>query len=204
MTKVVAITGGIGSGKSEVCRIFAESGFAFQYNADARAKALYVEYPALLVAIETELGERFTDPEGNFMPHILAARIFNDQEALNKVEGLLFPVMLEDFAAFAEASDAEMVVFESATMLEKPQFDGFADKVILVDAPFQTRLDRACSRDGASREAVLARMRAQTLMNDLSEGAHDPRVDYVIVNDSTLEVLRERTRKTIELLTENI
>lgn len=204
MTKVVAITGGIGSGKSEVCRIFAESGFASQYNADARAKALYVEYPALLETIETELGERFTDPEGHFLSHRLAARIFNDQDALNTVEGLLFPVMMEDFAAFAEASDAEMVVFESATMLEKPQFDGFADKVILVDAPFQTRLDRACSRDGASREAVLARMRAQTLMNDLSEGAHDPRVDYVIVNDSTLEVLRERTRKTIELLTENI
>lgn len=204
MTKVVAITGGIGSGKSEVCRIFAESGFTSQYNADARAKALYSEYPALLESIENELGESFTDQDGNFMPQRLAARIFNDKEALKTVEGLLFPVMMEDFAAFAKAGNVAMVVFESATMLEKPQFDGFADKVILVDAPFETRLGRACARDGASREAVLARMRAQTLMNELSDGGSDPRVDYVIMNDSTLEVLRERTRKTIELLTENI
>lgn len=204
MTKVVAITGGIGSGKSEVCRIFAESGFTAQYDADARAKALYREYPALLASIENELGEKFTDQDGNFMPQRLAARIFNDQEALQTVEGLLFPVMMEDFAAFAKASNAEMVVFESATMLEKPQFDGFADKVILVDAPFQTRLDRACSRDGVSREAILVRMRAQKLMNDLSEGATDPRVDHVILNDSSLDELRAETGKIIELLTENI
>lgn len=204
MTKVVVITGGIGSGKSEVCRIFADEGFAAQYNADARAKALYIEYPSLLEAIEDALGCVLKDDEGKFQPSLLAARIFADRTALETVESLLFPVMMDDFAIFAERSGAEYVVFESATVLEKPQFDGFADKVILVDAPFETRLGRACARDGASREAVLARMRAQTLMNELSQGGSDPRVDYVIMNDSSFEVLRRRTRKTIELLTENI
>ena len=204
MTKVVVITGGIGSGKSEVCRIFADEGFAAQYNADSRAKALYVENPSLLEDIENELGCPMRDGEGNFQPSLLSARIFSDRTALERVESLLFPVMMDDFASFAERSGAEYVVFESATVLEKPQFDGFADKVILVDAPFETRLGRACARDGASREAVLARMRVQTLMNELSQGGTDPRVDYVIMNDSTLDVLRERTVKTIELLTENI
>lgn len=204
MTKVVVITGGIGSGKSEVCRIFADEGFAAQYNADSRAKALYVENPSLLEAIENELGCPMRDGEGVFQPSLLSARIFSDRTALERVESLLFPVMMDDFASFAERSGAEYVVFESATVLEKPQFDGFADKVILVDAPFETRLGRACARDGASREAVLARMRVQTLMNELSQGGTDPRVDYVIMNDSTLDVLHERTIKTIELLTENI
>ena len=204
MTKVVVITGGIGSGKSEVCRIFADEGFDAQYNADFRAKALYVEYPTLLEEIENELGCSLKDEGGNFQPSLLSARIFTDKAALETVESLLFPVMMDDFASFAERSGAEYVVFESATVLEKPQFDGFADKVILVDAPLETRLERACARDGATREAVLARMRAQTLMNELSQGGSDTRVDYVIMNDSTLDVLRERTRKTIELLTENI
>lgn len=204
MTKVVVITGGIGSGKSEVCRIFSDEGFVAQYNADSRAKALYVEYPALLEAMQDSLGCSLKDGQGNFQPALLSDRIFSDRTALETVEGLLFPVMMDDFASFVERSGAEYVVFESATILEKPQFDGFGDMVILVDAPFDTRLARACARDGATRGAVLARMRAQTLMNELSEGAADPRVDYVIMNDSTLEVLRERTRKTIELLTVNI
>ena len=204
MTKVVVITGGIGSGKSEVCRIFADNGFAAQYNADSRAKALYVEYPSLLEAMQNRLGCSLKDDKGDFQPALLSARIFSDKEALEAVESLLFPVMMEDFASFAKRSGSEYVVFESATVLEKPQFDGFADKVILVDAPLETRLERACARDGASREAVLARMRAQTLMNELSQGGSDTRVDYVIMNDSTLDVLRERTMKTIELLTENI
>ena len=203
MTKVVAITGGIGSGKSEVCRIFAESGFASQYNADARAKALYVEYPALLEAIETELGERFTDPEGHFLSHKLAARIFNDQDALNTVEELLFPVMMEDFAAFAEASDAEMVVFESATMLEKPQFDGFADIVLLVDAPFEIRLERACRRDGASKEAIMARMNSQRLMNELSEGLEDSRITYRVLNVGTRQDLERNVLSVLTKLENN-
>ena len=89
MTKVVVITGGIGSGKSEVCRIFADNGFAAQYNADSRAKALYVEYPSLLEAMQNRLGCSLKDDKGNFQPALLSARIFSDKAALETVESLL-------------------------------------------------------------------------------------------------------------------
>ena len=191
--KILAVTGGIGSGKSEVCRILAENGLTLQYNADSRAKALYMECPGLLDRIEKELGERFTDAEGNFVPSRLAAVIFSDAAALEKVEALLFPEMIRDFhRMMAEAAEDQIVVFESATFLEKKQFDGFADIVLLVDAPFEIRLERACRRDGASKEAIMARMNSQRLMNELSEGLEDSRITYKVLNDGTRQKLEQK------------
>ena len=197
--KILAVTGGIGSGKSEVCRIMAENGLALQYNADSRAKELYVECPGLLDEIEKELGERFTDAEGNFVPSRLAAVIFSDAAALEKVEALLFPEMIRDFhRMMAEAAQDQIVVFESATFLEKKQFDGFADIVLLVDAPFDMRLERACRRDGASKEAIIARMKNQRLMNELSEGLEDSRITYRVLNVGTRQDLE---RNVLSVLT---
>lgn len=197
MMKVLVITGGIGSGKSEVCRILARKGLTTQYNADSRVKELYVTSPGLLESIEMSLGVRLCDDGGRFVPALLAQRIFSDRQALKTVESLVFPALVEDFRSFARHSGSEIVVFESATILEKPQFDGFGDKVVLVDAPVQVRLERACSRDGADRTAVKARMDNQKLMNALSEGASDSRIDAVIINDATMDILEERIEKTM-------
>ena len=196
--KVLAVTGGIGSGKSEVCRILADKGLTLQYNADSRAKALYVERPGLLCRIEASLGCRFRDEEGNFIPSRLAAVIFTDDGALEKVEALLFPEMIRDFHKVMEAAaEDQIVVFESATFLEKKQFDGFADIVLLVDAPFGIRLERACRRDDATKEAVIARMKSQKLMNELSEGHEDPRISYKVLNDGTTQELEEKVLRVL-------
>lgn len=197
---VIVITGGIGSGKSEVCRILKNMGFCAQYNADMRAKALYEEHPSLLADIESTLGCSLRDEDGRFVPARLAARIFNEPNSLELVEARLFPVMLDDFASFAGNCGERVVVFESATVLEKPQFEGFGDKIILVDAPFEVRLERACRRDGADPEKVLARMQNQKLMNELSDGGEDPRIDCRIVNDCSLDELVCRTKIAINSL----
>lgn len=196
--KVLAVTGGIGSGKSEVCRILAENGIALQYNADSRAKALYLECPGLLEAIENALSCRLRDEDGRFIPSRLAAVIFSDGAALEKVEALLFPEMISDFQrVMAEAEEDQIVVFESATFLEKKQFDGFADIVLLVDAPFGVRLERACRRDGASKEAIMARMKSQKLMNELSEGHEDPRINHKVLNDGTTQELEQKVMSVL-------
>lgn len=190
--KILVITGGIGSGKSEVCRILAQKGLTVQYNADAKVKELYDTVPGLLESIEDRLGCCLRDEAGKFVPRCLAQRIFVDRQALETVESLVFPALMEDFLAFAGNSGSPFVVFESATILEKPQFDGFGDKVILVDAPVSMRMERACRRDGADREAVKARMANQKKMNALSEGATDPRIDAVIVNDGSIAILEQK------------
>lgn len=201
MMKVLVITGGIGSGKSAVCRILHEAGVTAQYNADERVKALYSAHPTLLNDIQTSLGCVLRNEDGDFVPAMLASRIFSDPQALLIVESLVFPALMEDFKAFAQAHEEEdILVFESATILEKPQFEGFGDKVVLVDAPYEVRLERACARDEVDKAAVEARMANQKLMNRLSEGGYDPRIDAVIMNDSDFEQLRIRTYKTMTVL----
>ena len=197
MMRILVITGGIGSGKSEVCRILAYKGLDAQYNADLKVKELYSSVPGLLETMENRLGCILKDSNGNFVPQWLAQIIFSDRKALETVESLVFPVLIEDFKSFAEDSGSDIVVFESATILEKPQFKGFGDKVLLVDAPVHVRLERACRRDGAEREAVKARMANQILMNSLSDGAEDERIDAVIVNDGTIDMLEEKIEKTM-------
>ena len=190
--KIVVVTGGIGSGKSVVCRVMRGKGWTAQYNADARVKALYSEKAGLLESLENSL----RDDDGVFQPRSLAQVIFSDKEALKKVEALVFPALLEDFEAYRKKNaGAEVIIFESATILEKPQFDGFGDVTVLVDAPLQTRLERACERDKASVEAVQARMANQPLMNSLSQGNNDSRVDFVLENTSGLAELESKVEE---------
>ena len=91
-----------------------------------------------------------------------------------------------------------MVAFESATVLEKEQFDDFGDIILLVDAPMDVRLSRACSRDGADKAKVQERMAAQPLMNSISDGGACERVDCVILNDGSIEELEQKLTEFVE------
>lgn len=193
---VVVVTGGIGSGKSSVCRMMYERGWTAQYDADARVKALYVEDNGLLASIEEALDCVLRDGNGVFQPRLLAQRIFSDKDALARVESLVFPELIEDFEKFKRRNAGEeVIVFESATILEKPQFDDLPDIVVLVDASLELRASRATSRDGTDIEAVRSRMASQPLMNRLSQGETDPRVDFAICNDGTPAELADKVEE---------
>ncbi len=197
MMKILVVTGGIGSGKSEVCRMISEVFGYPVYNADERVKLLYDTDPDLLPSIEEALGETFRNQDGDFSASLLATRIFGDAESLDIVEGFVFPALMKDFSSWCDEKDAEVAVFESATVLEKEQFKGFGDFVLLVDAPIGLRLERACSRDGVGKEKVQARMARQKLMNMYSEGTAEPEADAVIINDGDLTGLRDKVVRTM-------
>ena len=205
MMDILVVTGGIGSGKSEVCRILEEVYGCGVYNADERVKMLYDVHPTLLNDIETMLGDTLRDDQGRFVPARLSARIFSDRSLLKRVEGLVFPALMDDFKLWAAGyADDRFVVFESATVLEKPEFKGFGDKVVLVDSLVETRLERACLRDSAPRESIYARMLNQKMMNSISDGEMIPDVDAVIHNLGTLSDLRYSTIRVIRKLYENL
>lgn len=196
---IIVVTGGIGSGKSEVCRIIQEYYGCGVYCADRRVKELYDASPGLLDEIEAELGVLLRNSDGVFVPRLLADVIFNDRDALETVESIVFPVLLKDFELWsASYEEARFVVFESATILEKPQLKGFGDMILLVDAPFETRLERACQRDMVQREKMLERMHNQTLMNGISEGVVRPEVDAVIQNTGSVSELKLKVREVID------
>ena len=198
MMEILVVTGGIGSGKSEVCRILHEEFGCGVYNADRRVKQLYDVHPTLLEDIESMTGVGMRDEDGRFVPSRLSALIFSDRKILEAVERLVFPALKDDFGKWKESyATDDFVVLESATILEKPELDGFGDKIIVVDAPMSERMERASVRDGVTKESICARMQNQKMMNSISEGDIVPEVDYVIHNTGSLEDLRCSTLRAV-------
>lgn len=173
--RTLAVTGGIGSGKSAVCRIMAAKGVPV-YDSDSRTKALYDD-PYLLDRLESAMSAGLRDIQGRLDRKRLAALVFSDPSRLAELEKVVHPYVLDDFIRWRksvekefrdgelkwsqDAGDVPFAVIESAIILEKPLFRNVADKVLIVDAPEQMRLERAMERDNASEQEIRERMRRQ-------------------------------------------
>lgn len=178
----VAITGGIGSGKSTVSEILRELGVAV-YNSDIRAKELMTESESLREALVERFGAEVYTAEGLNRAY-LAERVFANEDELKALNGIVHPAVMADFDAWAEVQEGSYVVLESAILFEA-KLDDRVDVVVSVMAPEALRVERAMARDGASREQIEARIRAQ-----MSDDERSDRSRYAIVNID-LEELRE-------------
>lgn len=154
----IGITGGIGSGKSTVCRLLAERGVAV-YDSDARAKALMNESEALREALVAAFGQECYSTEGLDRGY-LARQVFGNEEALARLNGIVHPAVKEDFRRWAEQQCGTYVVLESAILFESG-FDKEVDATLAVMAPLEERIRRTIARDGVSRESVLQRIAHQ-------------------------------------------
>lgn len=154
----VGVTGGIGSGKSTVCRLFAERGIAV-YDSDSQAKRLMEESDMLRAALVGAFGTECY-AEGRLNRRYLAGRVFGDAEALARLNALVHPAVREDFRMWAERQSGPYVILESAILFEAG-FENEVDTTLAVLAPAEERIKRCMERDGASREEVLRRMASQ-------------------------------------------
>lgn len=170
----VAICGGIGSGKSTVCQMFAERGVAL-YDSDSRAKALMNESEELRNALVAEFGEECY-ADGALNRPYLASRVFGSEEQLAKLNSIVHPAVKADFLRWAEGQEGDYCILESAILFESG-FDAVVDKTVAVLAPLPLRIERAMARDGASREQIEARVKAQ-----MSDDELVARADFAIVN----------------------
>ncbi|MCQ2143660.1 MAG: dephospho-CoA kinase [Bacteroidales bacterium] len=193
----ILLTGGIGSGKSAVSRLLANHGGAV-YDSDSMAKSLYERVPGLVGRLEEALGRPLRGADGAFSRGLLAAAIFGPDsgEDRKKVEEIVHPAVFEDYREWRQSlPEVPFTVFESAIVLKTGYPEMIADYVIFVDAPLEVRIERVMERDGASREAALARISAQ---DGVDPG--DPRIDFIVDNGGDLESLSEK----IEILIEKI
>lgn len=164
--KTILVTGGIASGKSEVCAHLVSRGYPV-YDSDSRTKALYNSVPGLKQKIEAALG----------VPFSKISVIFSDAALREKLEALVYPEVLKDFLAWRASCTGNVVFFESAVALDKSIFEGLWDEVWLVKAPLEARLKRnpkAESRLGSQREP------------------DDSEADIVIENNSSIEELHNK------------
>ncbi len=157
----LAITGGIGSGKSYVARQMSQLLGIPVYDSDANAKRLNEESPQIRQGLMDMVGSEVYDANGHLNKAILASFLFASEENARKVNALVHPVVKEDFLRWASRQTAQVVAIETALLAESG-IDLVVDKIIRVDAPLETRIQRAMQRDGATREQILARMSKQT------------------------------------------
>lgn len=183
----IGITGGIGSGKSTVCRLFAQKGVAV-YDSDAAAKRLMQQDDALRVRLTERFGAG-TFRDGQLDRGYLAGVVFSDPQALADLNALVHPVVMADFDAWAARQEGPYVILESAILFEAG-LETCVDKTVAVLAPRELRIERTCRRDGCDAEAVRRRIAAQ-----LDDDALCARADFTLVN-----ILEEELEPNVSLL----
>ena len=171
---IVGLTGGIGSGKTTVAKFFVELGVPV-YNSDKEAKKLMKSSKKVKKEIIELLGENAY--KGKRLNKIyISDKIFKNKSLLTELNSIVHPAVRKHFLRWTKRQDSPYVIQETAIIFENSGQD-FYDKIILVTAPEEERIQRVMARSGISKNAILARLKNQWL--DIKK---EPLSDYVIVN----------------------
>jgi dephospho-CoA kinase len=191
--KVVGLTGGIGTGKTEVAGILRELG-AQVLSADHLAHETYLPGTTGWEKIVEEFGRQVLAPGGEIDRKALGAMVFQDAARLGRLNAIVHPLTRELIALRLRRlsdEDCRVAVVEVALLVEAIRMDvawtALIDEVWVVVAPEDLVVERAVSRGGLDAEAVRARVHAQATQDERREIA-----DVIIENDGRLELLRNR------------
>ena len=192
--KIIGLTGGIGSGKSTVAGFIEELGFPVYYS-DVRAKEIVNDNENLKNDIRRLLGENAYDESGRYNRKYVADLVFNNDELLKQLNGLIHPAVKLNFENWVASQKTEFVFKETALLFELKLNEG-CYKTILVTADDNIRIKRVMDRDGKTYREVEAVMTKQMPEKDKVKKA-----DFVIYNNSNIEDLKAETEKTLLKLT---
>jgi dephospho-CoA kinase len=177
----IGITGGIGSGKTTVCRIFELLGVSVYY-ADVRAKMLMQTDPELIEGIKTVFGREVYSGR-TLNRALLGSIVFGNAERLQQLNGLVHPAVFRDFDIWSIEQTGHYVLKEAAILFESGSSKDCA-YTILVKSPVDLRTSRVMLRDGISKEDVLKRMDKQ-----MSDEEKEKLASFIILNDETQLVI---------------
>ncbi|MDR3704525.1 MAG: dephospho-CoA kinase [Paludibacteraceae bacterium] len=178
----IGITGGIGSGKTIISSLLKGMGYPV-FDADTESKRLCNEYEPLKQKLTVAFGKEIYDNTGQLNKAAFATIIFNDPRKLQLANSIIHPQVIEAFLAWAACNQSKLVFVESAILLECA-LESQVDKIVVVTAPEDVRIQRVMSREGVGAEAVKARMK-----NQLPEPQRLAKADYVISNDYVTPVI---------------
>ena len=179
---IIGLTGGIGSGKTAVSDSFEALGIDV-VDADLASRVVVQKGKPCLLKIAQHFGEDILTKEAELDRAKLREIIFKSEEEKNWLESLLHPAIANQIQNELNASKSPYTILVSPLLLETNQKD-FCSKVLAVDVPVETQVERTLKRDGVSKEQVQAIINSQISRNDRLNLA-----DEVIVNDGTLEDL---------------
>lgn len=173
----VGLTGGLGSGKTTVAKIFEEYGIPVFY-ADDEAKKITSSSQKVKDQLIKEFGPQLYS-NGKLDRPALAEIIFNDKNAIDIVNDIIHPAVRQAFQEWTLIQKSPYILEEAAILFETGEYRAF-DKTILVTAPEELRIQRVMNRSGWTREEAKIR-----LQNQWEESHKIPLADFVILNDGT-------------------
>ena len=188
----IGITGGMGAGKSTMCKIFGQLGVSIYY-ADSRAKFIMSNNQELKKAITENFGWDAYTRKDELNREYLAKVVFNNDEKLELLNNLVHPAVKNDYEQWAQEHRDEPYSLKEAALLFESMSYKTLHKVIVIASPIETRIERIMKRDHVKREDILKRIQNQSTDRERMNKA-----DWVIYNDGvrslieqTLEVHRE-------------
>ncbi|WP_196884876.1 dephospho-CoA kinase [Aureivirga sp. CE67] len=179
--KVIGLTGGIGSGKTTVAKLFQELHIP-TYIADTEAKEIMNTSEKLKEKIIKNFGEN-SYKNRKLNREYLANIVFNDKNKLELLNSIVHPEVFKHFEMFKENNRLkDYIIYENAILFENGS-DKLCDKIIVVTAPLENRIERVIKRDKSTKEEVLARIDKQ-----LPDEIKIEKADYVIENKTESEL----------------
>lgn len=182
----VGITGGIGSGKTTVCRIFETFGIPVFY-ADTVAKEIMVTDPVLVAGVKEAFGQESYDEAGKLNNKHIASIVFGNSTELARLNSVVHPAVFRAFDDWLEQLPAgtPYILKEAALLFESGSYKA-CDKSVLVTAPAEIKIKRVMDRDGVTAEQVQARMDKQ-----MSDSEKIKMADFLIRNDESQPVIAQ-------------
>ncbi|GAA4768316.1 MULTISPECIES: dephospho-CoA kinase [Flavobacterium] len=175
MTKIIGLTGGIGSGKTTIARLFEAEGIPV-YISDDEAKKIMLR-PITVEKVRQEFGDLVID-NGQIDRKALSEIVFNNPEQLKKLNSIVHPLVKKHFDEWVKQnSHHPFVVKEAAILFESGSYK-YCDKVITVTASEETRIERVVKRDHVKPEEVLQRIK-----NQIPEKERLERSNFIIYNE---------------------
>jgi len=189
-SKIIGLTGGIGSGKTTVAHYIEEFGFPVYYS-DDRAKTIVNDNEDLKAKIKELLGEESYDENGMYNRKWVAEKVFNDKDLLHQLNEIIHPAVRIDFEEWVQ-KQTKYLVFKETALLFELKLNRQCYKSLLVTAEDNIRIKRVMDRDHKTYREVEAVMEKQMPEKDKIKLA-----DCVIYNNTNLEDLKEQTERMI-------
>ncbi len=182
----MGIAGGIGSGKSYVCKLLAQRGIEV-YDCDAAAKRLIRTSPDIRQQLTELIGPETYQEDRSLNKAVVARFLLESETNAKAIDAIVHPAVFRDF------EESGSLWMESAIMFESGAYR-YVDRVVVVTAPEEVRIQRVMQRDGISREKVLEWLQRQWPQDEVRR-----RADYEIVNDGQADLPSQIERLLVSL-----
>lgn len=192
MTKIIGLTGGIGSGKTTVAKYFASKGIPV-YIADEAAKDIMND-KEVVQEVQTIFSEHVIQENGLLDRNAIRELVFNDKSKLDQLNKIIHPKVKNNFDNWLKKNKKAKFIIKEVAILFETNGQKYCDATILVTAPIETRIMRVLERDSTSRENIL-----QIIKNQLPEEKKIELATYIIENVN-LNITYKKVDNLIEIL----